>query len=147
MWAHRESLTSTVSGSESPLQVDNTNTSDPQEYIIYHFLFISYRQLPQRMQILEGMSISDLSCPLGLRFIVVKSHSCVRFFCNPMDCSPSGSSVHGASRQEYRGGFSFPFPGDLSGSRIKPMSPPLAGGFFTSEPPGKLLKQYSNLLG
>ena len=31
---------------------------------------------------------------------------------------------------------------DLLGSGIKPMSTALAGGFFTTEPPGKPLKFY-----
>ena len=30
-----------------------------------------------------------------------------------------------------------PYPGDLSNSGIEPVSPVLAGGFFTTEPPGK----------
>ena len=40
----------------------------------------------------------------------------------------------------------FPSPGDLLHPGIEPMSPALAGGFFTTEPPGKsekhLLKMY-----
>ena len=32
----------------------------------------------------------------------------------------------------------FPPPGDLPDPGIEPMSPALAGGFFTTEPPGKL---------
>ena len=44
----------------------------------------------------------------------------------------------GFPRQEYWGGLSFPSPGDLPNSVIKPASPALAGGFFTTEPPGKL---------
>ena len=40
-------------------------------------------------------------------------------------------------RQEYWSGLSFPFPRDLSDAGIKPASPALAGGFFTTEPPGK----------
>ena len=36
------------------------------------------------------------------------------------------------SRQEYRQGLPFPPPGDLSNPGIKPVSPALAGGFFTS---------------
>ena len=32
---------------------------------------------------------------------------------------------------------SFPVPGDIPGPRIKPVSPALAGRFFTAEPPGK----------
>ena len=34
-------------------------------------------------------------------------------------------------------GLSFPSPGDLPDSGIKPKSPALAGGFFTTDPPGK----------
>ena len=39
------------------------------------------------------------------------------------------------SRQEYWS--EFPSPGDLSNPGIKPVSPASAGGFFTTEPPGK----------
>ena len=42
------------------------------------------------------------------------------------------------SRQEYWGGLSFSFPGDLPNTGIEPSSPALAGSFFTTEPPGKL---------
>ena len=41
-------------------------------------------------------------------------------------------------RQEYWSGLPFLSPGDLSDAGIKPPSPALAGGFFTTEPPGKL---------
>ena len=40
-------------------------------------------------------------------------------------------------RQEYWSGLSFPSPGDLPNPGIEPMSPALAGGFFTTELPGK----------
>ena len=46
------------------------------------------------------------------------------------------------SRQEYSSGLTFPPPGDLLDPGIKPVSlvsPALAGGFFTTEPPGKRL--------
>ena len=46
----------------------------------------------------------------------------------------------GFSKQEYWSGFPFPTPRDLRDPRIEPMfpaSPALAGGFFTTEPPGK----------
>ena len=43
------------------------------------------------------------------------------------------------SRQEYRSGLPFPFPRDLPNPGIEPASPALAGGFFTTEPPGKPL--------
>jgi len=44
------------------------------------------------------------------------------------------------SRQEYCSGLPFPSPGELPDPGIKPMSPvspALAGRFFTTEPPGK----------
>ena len=41
----------------------------------------------------------------------------------------------GFPRQEYWSGLPFPSPGDLPNSGIKPLSPALAGGFFTAESP------------
>jgi len=46
------------------------------------------------------------------------------------------------SRQEYWSGLPFPPQGDLPDPGIEavlPVSPALAGGFFTTEPPGKPL--------
>ena len=43
----------------------------------------------------------------------------------------------GLARQEYWNGLPFSPPGDLFRSGIEPMSPALAGGFFTTEPPKK----------
>ena len=40
-------------------------------------------------------------------------------------------------RQEYLSGLSFLSPGDLPDPRIEPVSPALAGRFFTTAPPGK----------
>ena len=41
------------------------------------------------------------------------------------------------SQQEYWSGVPFPSPGDLPNPGIKLTSPALAGGFLTTEPPGK----------
>ena len=41
------------------------------------------------------------------------------------------------SRQEYWSGLPFPTPGGLPDPGIKPESPALAGGCFTTAPPGK----------
>ena len=43
----------------------------------------------------------------------------------------------GFSRPEHWSGLSFPFPGHLPDPGIDPRSPALAGGFFTTKPPGK----------
>ena len=40
--------------------------------------------------------------------------------CDPMDCSPLGSSVHGISRQEDWSGLPFPSPGDLPDPGVNP---------------------------
>ena len=58
--------------------------------------------------------------------------------CNPMDCSPPGSSVHGFSRQEYSSGLPCPPPGDHPDPGIEPMSPvfPVLDSWPLA-PPGK----------
>ena len=43
----------------------------------------------------------------------------------------------GFRRQGYWSGLAFPSPGELPDPGIEPESPALAGGFFTTEPPGK----------
>jgi len=56
--------------------------------------------------------------------------------CNPVDCSPPRSSVHGIFQARYWSGLPFPFqhifPTQGSNSCL-----PLSGRFFTAEPPGK----------
>ena len=63
----------------------------------------------------------------------------------PHRLSPSRLSVHGISQQEYRSGLPFPSPGDLPDLEIEPVSPALAGRFFTAEPLGKLLPKVHRL--
>ena len=46
------------------------------------------------------------------------------------------------SRQEYWSGLPFPSPEDLPDPGIKPMSPTLKNGFFTTEPPEKPITSY-----
>ena len=55
--------------------------------------------------------------------------------CDPVDCSPPGSSVNGILQQEFWNGVPFPSPEGLLYPRIEPtslMSPALAAGFFTT---------------
>ena len=61
-------------------------------------------------------------------------------------CTPPWTATRQAplsmkfSRQEYWSGLPLPSPGDLSDPGTEPaslVSPALAGGFFTTAPPGK----------
>ena len=56
-----------------------------------------------------------------------------------MDCSPPGSSVHGIFQARILEWFAFLSPADLPDPGIEPTSPTLVGGFFTTEPPAKLV--------
>ena len=53
-----------------------------------------------------------------------------------MDCSCQAPLSVGFSRQEYWNGLPFPPPGGLPDPGIELVSSALAGGFFTTEPPG-----------
>ena len=54
--------------------------------------------------------------------------------CDPVDCSPPGSSVLGFSRKEHWSGLPFPSPGDLADPGIKARSPVLQADSLPSEP-------------
>ena len=63
-----------------------------------------------------------------------------------MDCSPPGFSVYGILQKENWIEFLFPSPGDLPDPEIKPASPALTGGFFTTEIPGNVAESESELI-
>ena len=63
-----------------------------------------------------------------------------------MDCSPPGFSVHEISQARILNGLPFPSLRDLPNPGIKPMSPALAGEFFTIEPPKKHLLKLEPLI-
>ena len=70
-----------------------------------------------------SMSLVTQSCPT---------------LCDPMDCSPPGSSVHGDSpRQEYWSGLPYPTPGYLPNPGIEPKSPASQVDSLPSGPPVK----------
>ena len=83
------------------------------------------------------------TAPFYLLDTVLLLNPCVRAksfqsrltLCNPMDSSPSGSSVYGTVQAKYRSGLPFPTPGDLPNPGIEPvslMSPALAGRFLNT---------------
>ena len=60
--------------------------------------------------------------------------------CDPMDCSPPGSSAHGILQAS---GLPFPSPGDLPDPGIEPRSPASRADALTSDVGGKLSVLFS----
>ena len=58
-------------------------------------------------------------------FVVVQSLSHVQLFCDPMDCSLPGLSVHRISQAKYWSGLPFPSSVDHPNPGIEPASPAL----------------------
>ena len=56
--------------------------------------------------------------------------------CNPMDCNPPGSSVHGILQARKLEWVAIPFSRGSSRPRDRTRVSCLAGGFFAAEPPG-----------
>ena len=77
-------------------------------------------------------------------YVARKTHACCSVvsvsFATPRTVALQAPLPMGFSRQEYWSGLPFPAPGDLPNPGIEPttsVSTALAGGFFTTEPPGK----------
>ena len=71
----------------------------------------------------------------------------VRLFVTLWTVALQASLSMGFSRQKYWSGLPFPSLGDLPSPKIEPpslVSPTLAGGFFTTGPPGKPFFIYKN---
>ena len=72
---------------------------------------------------------------------VIVAQSCLTF-CNPMDCSPPRSSVHGILQARIPdSGLPFPSSGRLPDLGIEPGSHALQADSLPSEPPGKSTRQ------
>ena len=94
--------------------------------------------------------LTQVSCIAGQCFVVwatrespshsnvlcLVSQSCPTL-CDPMDCSPPGSCVHGILQARILEWLPCPTPGDLPNPGIKPRSPALQADSLPSEPPGK----------
>ena len=73
-------------------------------------------------QILHHWATWDYICEM-FRLLCDICPSCVQLFCDPMDCSPPGSSVSGISQAKYWSGLSFSLPGDRPEPGMERMSP------------------------
>ena len=81
-----------------------------------------------------------MNCSLDPVTVCMLSHVCL--FVTPWTVPCQVPLSMKFFRQEYWSGLPFPTPGDLPNPGTEPMSPAspaLAGGFFTTEPPGKPL--------
>ena len=116
--------------------------------------FPSFKQFPHfqvfvtatpHFHIPAFISIRDLQSNRTSKMYTDMLHVCLcaqscLTLCDPMDCTPPGSSVCGISQARYWSELPFPPPGDLPDPGIEPKSlasSALAGGFFTTAPPGK----------
>ena len=98
----------------------------------------------------QGSNPSLLHCqadslPLshqGSPCVCTLSHSVVSDSATPWTVAHQAPLSMEFSRQEYWSGL--PFPGALPYPEIEPLSPALADGFFTTESPGKPMKDHTN---
>ena len=74
------------------------------------------------------------------------TQSCPTLLWPPWTVAHQASLSMNFSRQYYLLGLPFPSPGNLPDPGIEPTSPALVGGFFTTDPPGKLQGLYWNIL-
>ena len=92
----------------------------------------------------EGKKIRVLCISIVLFLCVcVQWLSHVQFFEVPWTVVHQATLSMELSRQEYWSGLPFPPPWDLPDPGTEPASPALAGRFFTTEPPGKPLNQWT----
>ena len=83
------------------------------------------------------LSLSKMTCAAAAMMLNHFSH--VGLFGTPWIVAYQAPLCIGFSKQEYWSGLPCPPPGDLPNSKtelLSPVSPALAGRFFTSEPPG-----------
>ena len=98
-------------------------------YLNYHFK--GPKQIQSHFKVL-GVKTTTYSCCCYLA-----AQSCLTV-CNPMDCSPPGSSVHGISQACILEGVALSFSMGSLHPGIKPACPALASRFFIAESLGKL---------
>ena len=87
------------------------------------------------MGFLDGSVVKNL--PAMWDAAAARSLQSCPILCDPRDCSPPGSSIHGIFQARIREWLPFPSPGDLPNPGIEPGSPALQADALPSEPPGK----------
>ena len=81
----------------------------------------------------ENCIVSTCSCITCVKVEVLVAQSCP---CDPMDCSPPGSSVHGILQARIPELVAIPSPGDLPHPVTEHRFPALEADCLPSKPPG-----------
>ena len=103
---------------------------------IYYFDYIAIVQQSKEPLILFSETEGGVDGLLLFSRIVVSDSSVT-----PQTVAHQTPLFIGFPRQEYWSGWPFPSLEDLPDPGIKSVSPTLAGGFFTTQPPGKPVSQ------
>ena len=101
---------------------------------------INVQWINTRHYLSEAKNTSGI--PPSVPLACAQSLSPVQLFATPWTVVLQAPLSMGLSKQEYWSGLLFPSPGDLTNPGMESpflVSPALAGGFFTTEPPGKPL--------
>ena len=75
--------------------------------------------------------------------VCARAQSLSLTLCDPMDCTPPCTSVHGISQARILEWVAIP-SSRASSQPVSPASPALASGIFTTELPGKPTFEYSH---
>ena len=122
------------------IQMANETTIHEQKEV----LFLLYQNPTGDFPVIQWLRIHLLMQWTWVRFqiwkdptgLLVHEQSCLTLW-DPMDYSLPDSSVHRIIQARMLQWAAIPSPGYLPNPVIKPVSPTLAGGFFTTVPPGK----------
>ena len=119
-------------------QLSNSGTLTLTRYCCLTCIHV---QVCQSFQYWPVFSSQDLTVHLvDTRSTSFNVHLCESLIlsssCDPVDCSPPGSSVHGFSRQEHWSGLPFPSPWGLPHPWIEPRSLTLQAEPLLFELPG-----------
>ena len=83
---------------------------------------------------------TEIWVQIEVSFVVCLFTQSCPTLCDPLDCSPPGSSVHRIFQQEYWSGLPFPAPKDLLNPRTEPLSlesPELQADYLPTKATGK----------
>ena len=88
----------------------------------------------KKMQLIKVLEESMGECPYNLDVVVALLIQWCPTLCDPMDCSPPGSSVHGDFQARILKWVAISFSRGSNPHLLQVSC--TAGGFFTAEPPG-----------